>query len=358
MSPFDADQPESQACELLARSLGRALTPAEDDEARRAADALFAQPNALELLREVVIEEGMLGAVLERARTEHKQESDRARDARRLDRRSPLAHHWPHQNGAGLWRRSVPRAAAVLLVIGGLAGVGARSVLRQIRHDVRPPSHTVATQPGQRATLDLPDGSRVILAPNSTLSYAISASAGPRELHLEGEAYFDVRHDVARPFRVHIRRAVIEDLGTAFVVRDYSTDSVAHVAVRSGAVTLRAKTAGDTSDVAVHPGEVADLDSIRAVVRVACDSASNWTWTSGRLAFDQTPLPVVLAALHRWYDVDFQLNDSTLATQYFTGAFVTAASLPQVLDILGPLVHARFEQQGRVVVVTRRPGSR
>ncbi|HEX6965469.1 MAG TPA: DUF4974 domain-containing protein, partial [Gemmatimonadaceae bacterium] len=125
-----------------------------------------------------------------------------------------------------------------------------------------------------------------------------------------------------------------------------------------GAVTLRAKTAGDTLGIAVHPGEVADIDSTRAIVRIARDSASNWMWTSGRLAFDQTSLPAVLAALHRWYDVDFQLDDSTLATQYFTGAFDTAASLPQILDILGPLVHARFEQHGRVVVVTRRPGGR
>lgn len=356
MSPSDADLPESRVHEVLARSIGRDLTPAEAEEARHAADALFPQPNAFELLREVVIEEGMLGTVLEHVHAEHGQERDRVRGGEQCGSRPPLGHHWPRENAAGRWRRSALKAAAVLLVVGGAAGVGARSVLRQRQQDVRPQSRTVATQPGQGATLDLPDGSRAILAPNSTLTYAISATAGPRELQLDGEAYFEVVHDAARPFRVQTRRAVIEDLGTTFVVRDYSTDSVARVAVRIGAVALRATTATDTSEIAVHPGEVADIDSARTTVRVVSDSTSNWAWITGRLIFDRTPLPAVLAALHRWYDVDFQLDDSTLATQYFTGAF-NAASLPQVLDILGPLVHARFEQHGRVVVVTRRPGN-
>jgi len=357
MIPSGADLPESPVYELLARSIGRDLTPAEDEEARRAAEALFAQPGALELLREVVIEEGMLRALLERIHPQHGPGGALALGGSRRADRAPFAHRWQHQHRASSWRRAVLKVAAIVLVVGGIAtGIELRGGLKRMHRGAPPAPHSVITRPGQRASVNLPDGSRAILAPNTELRYTISPNTGPRELQLDGEAYFDVRHDAARPFRVHTRRAVIQDVGTTFVVREYSTDTRARVAVRSGAVTLHAGAARDASGVAVRQGEAVAFDSSGAVVRLAGDPASDWAWTTGRLVFDEAPLPAVLAELHRWYDVDFRLDDSTLATQYFTGAF-NAAPLPQVLDILGPVVHARFEQQGRGVVVTRRPGS-
>jgi transmembrane sensor len=250
------------------------------------------------------------------------------------------------------------RAAAIVLIVGGLGAVGVatRGMLRHRNQGAPTEVHTVATEPAQRASIHFPDGSRATLAPNTELRYAISANTGVRDVQLDGEAYFEVHHDAARPFRVRTSHAVVEDLGTTFVVSDYVAGVGARVAVRSGEVTLRARAAGDSSGIALRQGEAADLDSSGAVVRLTGDPASYWAWTTGRLVFDETPLPVVLARLHRWYGVEFQLTDSTLATQYFTGAF-QAASLSQVLDILGPLVHARFEHRGEVVLVMPSTGS-
>jgi hypothetical protein len=51
------------------------------------------------------------------------------------------------------------------------------------------------------------------------------------------------------------------------------------------------------------------------------------------------------------------MTDSTLAKQYFTGG-LNSTSLSKALDVLGPIVHARFAQEGRVVAVTARPEGR
>jgi transmembrane sensor len=361
MEPSRADMPDSRMYELLARSIGGRLLPADEGEVRRATCALFARPDGLELLREVAIEEGMLRILLARVHTEHaepEQRGSRTPSIRDRRGRTPFGLRWRRLNRAASWRRNVLKAATILVVVGGAAGVGTRGALRWFRRGTSPTPptpHSVTTSAGQRATIDLPDGSQVILAPNSELRYAVARDAGPRELQLDGEAYFAVQHDVARPFRVHTRRAVIEDLGTTFVVRAYPTDPRAHVAVRSGAVTIRARTAHDSTVTTLRPGEAAAFDSSGSVVRLAGNPAADWAWITGRLAFDQTQLPAVLAQLHRWYDVDFRLDDSTLATQYFTGAFDAATPLPHVLEILGPLVHARFERRGRIVTVTPRP---
>ena len=216
---------------------------------------------------------------------------------------------------------------------------------------------TVATLPGRRTTVELPDGSRATLAPSTTITYAISPDRGARDVSLEGEAYFEVRHDEARPFSVRTASAVVEDLGTAFLVREYSVDIRTRVAVRSGAVAVSAKGATDASATGLRAGQAVDMDSSGAVVQLAGDTTSYWAWTTGRLVFDAVPLPEVLTRLSRWYGVEFRMTDSTLEQQYFTGAFA-AVSLPQALEILGPLVHARFEQQARLVIVTPRPGAR
>jgi ferric-dicitrate binding protein FerR (iron transport regulator) len=358
MEPSGSDLPESRVSELLARSIGGHLAPADESDARRAATALCGRPDGLELLREVVMEEGMLRTLLNRVHAEEGQEERVARSVGGTQRRAPFGPQWQHRDAAATRRRRMMRAAAIVLIGGGLGAVGVatRGMLHRGNHGAPAEFHTVATEPGQRASIDFPDGSRATLAPNTELRYAIAATSGVRDVQLDGEAYFEIHHDAARPFRVRTSHAVVEDLGTTFVVSDYAADVRARVAVRSGAVTLRARAAGDSSGVALRAGEVAGLDSSGTVVRLPGDPASYWAWTTGRLVFDRTPLPAVLVQLHRWYGVDFQLTDSTLAAQYFTGTF-DSVSLPQVLDILGPLVHARFEHRGEAVLVKPRRGS-
>jgi ferric-dicitrate binding protein FerR (iron transport regulator) len=246
-------------------------------------------------------------------------------------------------------------AAAALLAAGvGLNWSAMSGLLRTIRPGSSPVPVTVATRAAELDTVNLPDGSRAILAPNSSLHYAIAPLAGPRELRLEGEAYFDVKHDDERPFRVQTPHAVVEDLGTTFVVREYAGDGRARVAVRTGAAALHARDESRTLLTNLRPGEGAYVDSSGAIVRFSGDPESYGSWSTGRLEFDAAPLPEVLSELARWYDVEFQLSDSTLNRQYFTGAF-DAVSLTQTLGILGPIVHARFEQQGREVIVIPRP---
>lgn len=96
---------------------------------------------------------------------------------------------------------------------------------------------------GQRATVELPDGSRAILAAESRLRYPASAehwrdADRARDLYLEGQAYFEVQHDSTRAFRVHTATGVVEDLGTEFVVAAYPETHGTLVAVVAGVVAL------------------------------------------------------------------------------------------------------------------------
>lgn len=342
--------------ELLDGWIAGGLTPQEDAEAKRVASAVFGHPDGLELLRETLVEEGMLEALLERIGRDRDAglPTVRSRDADALPSRGWKGsdHPWARPRS---WYGSAKRVAAILLIAGGVMAMGIELV--HAGRGRRPEPVLVATLPGQRTSITLPDGSRATLAPNTKLRYSISHGRGPREVSLDGEAYFEVRHDEARPFRVRTASAVVKDLGTEFVVRGYAADTSVRVAVRSGAVAVSASAPTGAPATGLRAGQAVEVNSRGAVVRLTADTAPYWSWVNGRLAFDATPLPEVLDRLSRWYGVEFRMTDSTLAEQYFTGAF-DAVPLPRALEILGPLVHAGFEQRSKVIVVTPRPGGR
>ena len=209
---------------------------------------------------------------------------------------------------------------------------------------------------GQRARVRLGDGTRIELAAGSRLTYPAVFADTERAVALTGEAYFEVQHDARRPFVVRTRGGVTEDIGTAFVVRQYADDARLEVVVASGKVAVRAPGRGAAPREATA-GQLVQVDSSgRASVR-AVDTKQYLAWRQGRLVFSDTPFREVLKQLARWYDVDFQLADSGLATRRFTGAF-QGEPLDSLVSELAAPMHVRYERHGRTIVFSRLPDDR
>lgn len=352
---------DEDASESVRRALRRLIeggvTPGDPDAPEVAAE-FFGRSDALDLIQEAVVEARLARALDADTGRESQRMTQRATRVRPRERPVFELHAGASRPAVARPWRNVAIAAAALLAIGVASSAIAIRMLRN-GSDGRGVRgyREVSTGVAQLDTLELPDGSRAILAPNTSVRYAIDPGRGARMVALEGEAYFDVRHHDDRPFRVQTRNAAVTDLGTSFLVREYAADSSALVAVRTGAASVVATAPGKAAPETMHPGDGAHVDSRGIISRFTGDPESYGAWTGGKLAFDGAPLPEVLERLSRWYDVEFHMADPALARQYFTGSF-DGVSLPQALDILGPLVHARFEQQARLVVVTPRPRGR
>jgi transmembrane sensor len=235
-------------------------------------------------------------------------------------------HHFTllpaRRRGPGLWRIIFPAFAA------GLVAVGAFALTHRDPAPVQPrPPETFATANRERAELRLSDGTRIRLAPASRVEVAADYGDQQRVVHLEGQGYFEVKHDTTRPFTVYAGAATARDLGTDFAVRSYAEDRAVQVVVRTGAV--------DMSGVGrLAAGDVGRLgsDGTTSLTRgVAVDSLL--TWLDGRLAFHDAPLSTVLAELRRWHDADVRLADPKLGTLPFTGV-LTDASLPSSITLV------------------------
>jgi transmembrane sensor len=248
------------------------------------------------------------------------------------------------------------RAKARQRVMASVALVAAAAVVfvvfQRRRDDTRaaaPATTVYETKMGQRDSVRLADGSRVILGPESRLTVANDfASAARRAVSLEGDAYFDVVHNAAKPFVVHVANAIVEDVGTTFTVETDPGD-ITTVAVMSGIVRLRpaAAPAATNSGVLLNAGDrgtlAADGD-IRAEPKtvVADDSA----WTTGRLVFRNASLDRVASELRRWYGFKLVIADSSLRSRTLRAEFDAGQPIDKVLDIISLTLGARIERAG------------
>jgi len=239
-------------------------------------------------------------------------------------------------------------AAVIALAVGSVAlwRLARSRVLRAEPAAMR----TYVTQRGERAVFTLVDGSRITLGAASRLDVPDDYDRRARDVALQGQAYFQVAHDSARPFRVRAGRATTEVLGTKFDVRAYREDSTVAVAVAEGSVAVRA---ADSlrNGVVLRRGDLARLDAA-GQARVEHDIAIDryLAWTEGRLEFTNVPLRDVIPQLVRWYDLDIRLGDSSLAGRPLTASLGTE-SADEMLRLLEASLQVRVERHGQVVIL-------
>jgi transmembrane sensor len=247
------------------------------------------------------------------------------------------------------WRGPGIAAAAVIAAL-GLWGV---TRMRAVRSDAPPViAQTYSTQNRNVDTVTLADGSRVILAPNSTMQLADGYDEH-RTVSLTGQAYFDVVHDDGRPFTVLISRAHVRDVGTSF---DVSTEPDSTVVVRVVAGVVDLKPTSDTlaQGVRLHPGDRGRLYRDNRLVAERGRGAGTMEWTHGGLTFRNASMPEVRSAILRWYGVDLQIDDSAMVDRHLTATFTTEP-IDQVLHIIALALGATIERSGNSAILHSAP---
>lgn len=243
------------------------------------------------------------------------------------------------------------KAAAVAM----LAGLGAGWFWYQ---DTKKPYHLeVATHAGKVHHVTLPDGSQVWLNAQSNLQYNKWEEGKPREVMLNGEAFFDIAQQANRPFIIHTKAVDIQVLGTSFNVKAYNEDSQTETTLVTGKVQIVMKQE-DGRTVELSPNQKLIVQNIPELKKVETINSNNIkiadsvsyhidevkkitgdstiaeiSWKERKLTFFDEPLSEVALRLQRWYGVNVIITDETMKNARFTGTF-RDESLQKVMEVL------------------------
>lgn len=206
---------------------------------------------------------------------------------------------------------------------------------------------TYTTAAGHHRSVELPDGSTLVLNPGSEVEVAFE-SAHRRVQLQHGEAHFYVAKDTARPFLVSAGTVTVRAVGTAFNVRRQI--AAVEVLVTEGKVQVTRTDAAGLPTTGLEPiflvaGERAFIDSVPAVALAAHQTAPADTTPersdqrAPRLMFDNTPLSDVVDRFNRYSSVQMEIADPELAHRSVGGNFDAdkAESFIHLLDLSGDI---------------------
>lgn len=195
----------------------------------------------------------------------------------------------------------------------GIAAALVAAVLLPGRWDAIQSDYVTAT--GETKIVDLPDGSRVTLAPESMVDLAFED--GRRQLVLrEGTAFFDVAPDPTRPFIVESGPITTTVLGTAFNVALLEGDVA--VTVQHGKVRVDGQ---DGTANSLIPGDTLTLTQDGVLEKGRATVADIAAWRDGQLIVKDESVDDVAKALDRYFTGWIVVSDASLAGQPLTGVY-------------------------------------
>lgn len=274
-------------------------------------------------------------------------ESDREEQATRLKNKLNQKEAAPvvkmDERGAAL----PPKKIALRFKFAGAVAVMMLAVFA-VQHywvpEKNKPVRTFITSFGERKNVQLPDGSVVNLNVGSRIKIDGSFGLSARNVYLEGEAFFDVKHNEKIPFIVHTATMDIKALGTAFDVKAYGDDRITETSLIRGLVevTLKEK---DNQVLLLHPNQkVAWHNSATRTINKIPGAAGNNSfsipdgipekvrindhgdikeiaWKENKLVLEDDVFSDVAMLLERWYGVHIEFEDESIKGYRFSGVF-------------------------------------
>ena len=194
--------------------------------------------------------------------------------------------------------------------------------------------------------MELADGSHVWLNAGSSIRYPVAFTGNERKIFMTGEAYFEVAHNAAMPFKVISDKAEVTVLGTHFNVNAYTDEANTKVTLLEGAV----KVDGPGAAKILRPGEQAQVTD-KIVVTADADLEEVMAWKTGKFIFgEKADIETIMRQVSRWYDVDIEYQGKV--TSHFGGTISRQVNISEVLKILEATGNVKYSVQGKKVIIT------
>jgi transmembrane sensor len=210
----------------------------------------------------------------------------------------------------------------------------------QANESNKPVYNTMTTPRGGQYPLTLSDGTKVWLDAASSITFPVVFIGNERTVEITGQAYFEVAHNAAKPFKVTANGQMVEVLGTHFNINAYTDEPDMKTTLLEGSVkiTKNGQSAMLTpGQQAIVPFKAGSIETKTADVNEAI------AWHMGLFKFNNANIQTVMRQLARWYDVDISY-EGDIPDRRFSGEIYRNVNASKIADILSyKQIHFRID---------------
>ena len=246
-----------------------------------------------------------------------------------------------------LWRKSLRIAASILVP---LFCIGLGYYLSENKSKPVDNKTTVQVEVGQKANVQLPDGTNVWLNSAGSLTYDNAYNRKDRVVYLQGEAYFEVNKDKTRPFIVKANDISVEALGTSFDVKAYPADNYVTAILLKGSIRVSSPFQSEV----LKPNEKLTFTKSdnQFTKSVLLDANKNVSWIDNQLAFEQERLEDIAKVLERMYSIQIRFTSENLKDIRFSGT-IKNNNLENVLQLITLVSPVRYSLENDTIINIR-----
>lgn len=254
------------------------------------------------------------------------------------------------------WTRwPVIAACLSILILGGWFFFNRNSLKEP--PEAHPPGIQSKNTTVSRQRIVLPDSSRVVLEPGSSIVVGENYGESTRTVYLTGEAFFEVHPNPQLPFLVYSGELITEVLGTSFRIRPEEKSKTIEVSVMTGKVSIYTESGGQKkkrNGVIITPNQKVVFDAESRMMRqdlVDIPEIIVPPPVKSSFVFDDTPVEEVLALMQKVYGVEIVIGNAALKRCVFTGD-LNNLGLYEQLDYLCDILTVSYEIRGTGIFIS------
>lgn len=194
------------------------------------------------------------------------------------------------------------------------------------KNSSKTPKNTISTPEGITFTMTLADGTQVWLNGNSRVTYPVQFEKNRREVEIDGEVYFEVKHNEEVPFYVKGSKSTIKVLGTKFNI--HSSEEATVTTLVEGSVEVRSP----KTTLIIKPAQQATVTDDIKVTEV--DLGSIVAWKEGKYTFKSRNISEIMDFLAEWYNIKIEYDQSVKKELKMTGVIFKFNTFAEVIEIL------------------------
>ena len=238
-----------------------------------------------------------------------------------------------------LFRQWLPYAAAVVFLLGLTTFAHLYTTFADKTENYSSQIYKVLVDKGQRASVVLPDGTKVWLNSHTELTYNGDYGKENRQVVLSGEGYFEVAKDTASRFIVKAGEMEVEALGTTFNVKAYQEDRELITTLFEGKV----RTSVGKDEVLLKRRMIIS-DDLAAYARM---------WKDNELVFRGATMEEVAVMLDRLYNVKVRFASEKVKRYRFSGV-IKNNSLDNVIELISLTAPIMYKKVGGEIIIEER----